>query len=134
MSLFSLAGNKSHGLRHYSKAFVFVNGSLLTQETSVTVNLKSNSTPQYTLALGFAGLSQGAGVAEVSIENAIPSADFEFNPDWRLRRGEAVEIGIVMAGQQLSLKGFVESATFSHAVNDASKLSIQIVCRLNDFE
>jgi hypothetical protein len=118
----------------YSNAYVTVEGKLLTQESSVSVEKKSGLNPVYTVAEGLAGMSQGASTAEISIDNAVPSADFEFNPDAFMRTGAVVEIGVIMAGRQSVFKGFITDATYSHSVNDASKLSMKLLCRFSDFE
>lgn len=118
----------------YSNAFVIVEGTLWAQAASVTVEKKSNSTPMFTLHSGFAGLSQGAGLVEITVDSAVPSADFEFNPDRKILAGQSIEIGIVMASRQSVFKGFITEATYSHSVNDASKLSMKFVCRFAEFE
>lgn len=121
-------------LQTYSNAYVVIEGRLLTQEASVSIEKVSNSKPRNTLAKGFAGMSLGAGLAEVSVENAVPSKDFEWHPDFFLRTGQAVEVGIAMASRQTLIKGFITSVTYSHAVNDAAKMSFKLTCRLADFE
>lgn len=125
---------KGSNLRLYTNAFVVVDGSLLAQETSVSIEKKSNGSPTFTLASGLAGVSLGAGTVEISIENAVPTHDFEFNPDVLMRIGAAVEVGVVMASRQSVFKGFITDATYSHAVNDSAKLSIKLICRYTDFE
>lgn len=121
-------------LQIYSSAYVTIDNKLLAQEVSVTVEKKSALQPVFTLAAGFAGMSLGAGTAEVTIDNAVPSSDFEFNPDPYMRTGAVVEVGLVMAGRQSVFKGFITDATYSHSVNDSSKLSMKLLCRFSDFE
>lgn len=121
-------------LQLYSNCYVTVDGKLLTQENSVTVEKKSGLNPVFTVATGFAGMTQGATTCEVSIENAVPSSDFELNPDPYMRTGAVVEVGIIMAGRQTVIKGFITDTTYSHSVNDSSKLSMKLLCRFEDFE
>lgn len=118
----------------YANASVFIDNNLLTQENSVTLEKKSGLNPVFTVAEGLAGMSQGAATMEISIENAVPSADFEFNPDAYMRVGQVVEVGIVMANRQTRAKGFITDASYSHSVNDSAKLSMKILCRYSDFE
>ncbi len=125
---------KGRELQLYSNAYVIVNGALLTQESSVTIEKKSNAIPRFTLGKGFAGMSLGAGVVEITVENAVPSTDFEFNPDYYLKSGYYVDIGVVMASRQSVFKGFITDATYSHSTNDSSKLSFHLMCRLEQFE
>ncbi len=118
----------------YSNAFASINGTIITEETSITVDKKSGLNPVFTVARGFAGMSQGASTCEVTIENAVPSADFEVNPDRYMRIGEVVELGIIMANRQMVAKGFITDATYSHSVNQESKLSMKLMCQFADFE
>lgn len=117
----------------YSSAYVTIDGKLLTEETSVTVDKKSGLNPVLTVAKGFAGMSQGAAMAEISIENAVPAADFEFNPDQYMRTGAIVEVGVLMATRQTVFKGFITEGTYSHAVNKEGTLSIKITASFEDF-
>ncbi len=126
--------DKSRNLQLYSGAFVTLDNKLLAQEASVTVEKKADLKPIYTLAAGLAGMSLGVGTAEVTIENAVPSSDFELCPDRYIRTGAIIEVGIVMAGRQSVFRGFITEATYSHSVNDASKLSMKFLCRFADFE
>lgn len=118
----------------YSNAYLTIEGTVLTQETEVSVEQKSGLIPQFTVPLGFAGMSQGAPYQEIKIENAVPSADFEVNPTRYMRTGQPVEVGVIMANRQMITKGFVTDATFQHGVNKASSLSMTLMCALKDFE
>lgn len=118
----------------YTSQFITVDGKLLVQETSLSVVKKSGLNPVFTVALGFAGMSQGATTVEVTVENAVPSADFELNPDAAMLTGKVVEIGIIMAGRQTIMKGFITEATYQHSVNEAGKLSFSAMCAWGNFE
>lgn len=120
--------------QHYSNAYVFINGQLLAQEASVSIEKKSGGRPIFTLGAGLAGVSQGVELIELSIDNAVPSTDFEFNPDRWIRFGEPVEIGILMANRQSVFLGFILDATYSHAANDAAKMMMKLICRFAPFE
>ena len=121
-------------LQLYSKAYVIVNGQLLTQESSVTIEKKSNSKPITTVHRGFAGLSKGAGMAEITVDNAIPVKDIEFLPDFFIKDGDSIEIGSVVGARQMICRGFVTDATYSHQTNENAKLSFKAMCRLEVFE
>jgi hypothetical protein len=122
-------------LQLYSNALVKIVGvGVLCQEASVSVEKKSGLNPVFTTCEGLAGASQGATTCEVSVENAVPSTDFEFNPDPYMRSGTVVEIWVDMAGRRTVMKGFIMDASYSHSVNDASKMSFKMLCRFGDFE
>lgn len=121
-------------LAHYSGASVFIGGRLLAETAQVTLEKKSSSSPIYTVAAGFAGISLGASQIELTVENAVPARDFEYNVDWYIRVGFAVEVGVVMANRQSVFNGFITEATYTHSVNEAAKLNFKMICRFGDFE
>lgn len=121
-------------LQLYSSAYVFVAGALLTQESSVTVDKNPGLNLVYTTVVGLAGASQGASVAEITVDNAVPSADFELNPDQFMATGAVVEVKVQMASRTSVFTGFIMGATYSHSVNDSSKLTMKFTCRFAPFE
>lgn len=126
------------GMQLFSDAYVFADGTMLAMAASVSLEKKSNSTPINTLHKGFAGLSKGAGVSELTIESAVPSKDFEMVGkalvDFWIMSGEPVEFGIVMGARTTRLKGIIDQASYTQSVNDSSKVSIHIIGRLEAFE
>ena len=110
-------------LQLYTAAFVYVNGALLAEEASVTVNRSTNSQQVITVAKGYAGESPGAAMCEVTVESAVPAGDFEFNTSSSLEELRVTEFTIFAAGNTLTFKGFIISDNFSHAANTESKLS-----------
>jgi hypothetical protein len=121
-------------LQKYSNALVMLNGSLLTEENSVSVDKKSGLNPVHTTANGFSGMSQGAPEMTVRVDNAVPAADFEYLPDEAVLEGQVVEITIFMAGKQTTAKGFITDVSYSHAVNSEAKMSFNIMCEPAPFE
>jgi len=121
----------------YANAYVYINGVLLTQESSVSVEKKSGLNMVETTHLGLAGAVQGSARVEISIDNAVPSADFELGGNWDkyMITGEVVEIMILMGKSRISIhKVFVTDATYSHSVNDPSKISVKFTGRFANFE
>jgi hypothetical protein len=110
-------------LQLYTAAYVYVDGALLAEEASVTVNRATNSQPVSTVAKGYAGESPGAPTVEISVDNAVPAAGFEFNPGGKMEGLREVEFTVFAAEQTMTFKGFITSDTFNHAINAESKLS-----------
>ena len=106
----------------YTLAYVLVDGAILTEEASVTVNRATNSQPVNTVAKGYAGESPGAQSVQIQVSSAVPSADFEMNPDKYMVGLKEVEIGVLVAGKQLTAKGFIIEDSFKHSVNSESML------------
>jgi hypothetical protein len=118
----------------YSLAYVLVDGSILTEEASVTVNRATNSQPVNTVAKGYSGESPGAASVEIQVSSAVPSADFEMNPGKFMKSLKEVEIGVLVAGKQLTAKGFFVQDSFKHSVNNESMLEFTFRGAFADYE
>jgi hypothetical protein len=109
-------------LQQYSKAVVYVNSSVLSEEASVTIKRSSGSTPVKTVAKGYSGESAGSPMTEITVSNAVPAADFELNPGTFINQVEVVELTIFAAGRTLTVQGSIIDDNFSHAVDTEAKL------------
>ncbi len=121
-------------LKLYSNAELFVNGTFLAEEASVSMKKSSGLNAVFTVGNGFAGMTQGTPTIEITVESAVPSADLEFNPDSFMLVGEVVDVRLVMANRETNVKGFCTEASYTHGVNDSSKLSMTFMCRFGEFE
>lgn len=122
------------GLQLYSLAYVLVDGAILTEEGSVQVNRATNSQAVNTVAKGYAGESPGAANCEIQVTSAVPSADFEMNPGKYMKGLKEVEIGVLVAGKQLTAKGFIISDSFKHSVNNESSLDFSFRGSFAEYE
>lgn len=111
----------------YTRALVTINGRLLTQEMNLTIDRDTKAQEIETVALGFAGVSPGSMVTRIKIDNAVPAADFELNPGPFMLALQVVEVGVLAAGRQLTVKMFVLTDNFSHATNSPSKLEMSLI-------
>lgn len=112
-------------VQRYTKAVVYVNGSLLTEESSCTVKREGGSNPVKTVAKGYGGESPGAAMTMITVKNAVPSADFEFDPGPFINRVESVEITVFAAGRTLTVTGTIFEDNFQHGVEGAAELEFQ---------
>ena len=118
----------------YTKATVYVNSSLLSEEATVTVKRMSGAQPVKTTAKGLAGFSPGAPMLTISVSNAVPSADFELDPGKMISDLEVAEVTIFAAGRTLTSKGCILDDNFSHAVETASKLDFEFTGAMAHWE
>lgn len=125
-----MAGN----LQNYTLCHVHVDGALLTQASSISIARKSGNQPVHTIVEGFAGMSPGSAMMEVSIESAVPSADFELNPGLGLVQMRVYEFMFFSAGRTLTAKGYITDDNFTAAVDSPSKLSLTVVAQWADWE
>jgi len=112
-------------VKNYTKAVVYVNGNLLTEESNCTVKRDSGGNTVKTVAKGFAGRSPGAPMTMITIKNAVPSADFEINPGPFMNQTESVEVSVFAAGRTLTVVGFITSDNFQHGVDAAAELEFE---------
>lgn len=110
----------------YSLAYCLLNGRLLTEHADITLSRNSNANPVRTVAKGFAGMSPGAPDCEIDVTNAVPAADFEFDPGDDIEQLADVEMGVVGPGGKVAVsKGYIVSDTFTHGVGKESSLSFK---------
>jgi len=122
-------------LQLYSLLYVLVDGMLLAQHGSCTVNRATNSQPVNTVANGYSGESPGSPMTEISVTSAVPSADFEMNPGKYMKALKEVEIGVLgPGGKQLTARGFIISDSLKHSVNAESSLDFNFRGKFKDWE
>ncbi len=117
-------------LEIYTLAIVLLDGSLLTEESSVTIDRDGRMQPVDTVAKGFAGMSPGAPIIRIDIENGVPARDFEVNPGrYFINPGDIqiVELTVFAANRRLTTKGFILKDNFRHAVNAEARLAFNFI-------
>lgn len=121
-------------LQLYTLMYVTVNGRLLTEEASADFSRSSNSQAVTTVAKGYAGESPGAPMSEVDVTNAVPAAGFEFDAGDSIEGLIPVEIGILAAGKQAVIPGFIISDSIKHSVNSESNYNFKLRGSFAHFE
>ena len=132
MSFFQSALSPAYKL--YTTANVYVNGSLLLEEAAVTIDRVAESTSIYTLGKGYAGEASGAPMLEMSVDNAIPSTNFELDSGKFLGPMQKVNFAVSAGDKTIQFDGFIIADNFSHAVNSSSKLSFKAKGFFADWE
>jgi hypothetical protein len=112
-------------LTQYSISAIYVNNACLTQAFQISVDRMTNSSIVETLALGYSGESPGAPRTEISISNAVPSADFEFDPGQFMGTLQPVSFSVFEAGRTMTFNGVIVSDNFSQAVNSKATLEFK---------
>ena len=118
----------------YTNAYTTLDSAVLSEVTEVGINKNPNLNVVSTLAKGFGGVNLGAAVCEITLSSAIPSADFEFNPDPYMVIGKLVTVGVVMANRQMATKMFITEADYKAGVNQAASLMIKLIGPLQPWE
>lgn len=118
----------------YTLIYARIGGALLTEETKCSARRMTNAQVIKTVAKGFAGMSPGAPMMEIDVDNAVPAADFEFDPGDNMLALEPIELCLEAAGKQCIAKGYVTEDGIQHAVDTPSGLSFKVICQFGVWE
>jgi len=124
-----MAGNKL-----YARIDVYGVGSLLTEETSVSVSRETGNAPMITVARGFAGVTPGAPMLKVHVENAVPQAGIEFDPGAYMIPPTPVEMTFYMGNKALTAKGYIMNDEVQHKANGESSLTFDFLAPYKTWE
>lgn len=97
----------------------------LAENVSVTVDHTTNSQPVSTI-FGYRGESPGAAMTEISVDEAVPSVEFDLDPLPYMQDLLPIVFQIYTDGGLVcSFEGIIISSNFQWAVNSAAKLSFK---------
>lgn len=86
----------------------------------------TNSQQVLTVAKGYAGESPGAGMIDVTVENAVPAGGFEFDAGKKMAGLIPTNLYTLgPGGKQLKGQCFIISDSFRHSVNNPSNYSFK---------
>jgi len=111
----------------YTKATVYKNAKLLAEESDLSIKHVGGGTRTFTVAKGFSGLTPGAAYCEGTIKNMVPVAGFEYDATPDIQGYTVVELTAFAAGSTLTIKAFIETSEFTHAVNTSSGQTLAFV-------
>jgi hypothetical protein len=110
----------------YTLSYITINGRLLAEHVTASLQRMSNANTVLTLGKGFAGVSPGAKMCTISVENAVPSANFEYDPGDDISNNAIVEIGVIGPGGKSAVsRGYIGKDSFSQGVNSEAKMSFE---------
>ncbi len=94
----------------YQQAYVYWNGALLQENTSVDVSIDGDNQVVLTTVKGFAGITPSPKMTMVTLENVIPPAGMEVDAFKLFIESTEGEIKVQLAdGKSLVSKGFIEA-------------------------
>ncbi len=103
-----------------------MDGALMVEEKSISIDRTTNSQPVSTVAKGYAGESPGAAMSEFTVDSAIPAGGFEFDMGKKMAgliTGHLYLLG--PGGQQYKGEVFVIADTVKHGVNQEAAYSFK---------
>ncbi len=119
----------------YAKALPYYNGQQMTEETEVSIKRTTGAQATKTVPKGFAGMSPGSPMLELSIKSAVPAVGFEVSTIGKdMNELRVVEFTIFCAGKTLVTKGFVTEDDTTHGADKAAETGLTAMCSFADWE
>lgn len=106
---------------------MFVDGILLSESTTVSVESDPQLQPIFTQQKGFAGVSPGAEQTKISVDSAVPRAGFEVDYLKRAQGVSVVELTFFAHSQKNTTRGFITSVKQSYGVSQAASVSFEFL-------
>ena len=101
----------------YTLIYALMNGSLLSEEASVSLSRETGSSPAKTVPKGYAGETPGAPMSELQISNMVPAAGMEFDAGQSMATMTPIEMGLLSHKKQLTFKGFIINDSIKHSAS-----------------
>lgn len=119
-----MAGNQL-----YDSAAVFLNKISLAEIEEISIKEASGAHAIITMAKGFAGISPGAQITNVTMKCAIPRAGKEFDFRTSLQGNLEVELVFFAHSKTMSTKGFLTETDESYSASNPSAVSATFLGR-----
>lgn len=120
----------------YDQAFVYINGRLLVQNTSVDVEHADDIAQVKTVPGGFVGITPGAPVTTVKLKEVVPITGFEFDFALAMREYIAFECKVQLGASGLACIGseayIIGPVSLSTALGKPTEQDVTIVFRTPD--
>lgn len=109
----------------YDQYYVYANGALLAENTSLDIELQGEDQEILTTAKGFAGMTPSPRKVMIQAENVVPPTGFEFDVFQKFNDSELVELKVQSGatGKVLCSKGFIQSPKTTGGVGKTVSLS-----------
>lgn len=129
--LFRKGGN----LKIYGTFSIYINGSLLTEVTEISISRSVEAQEIHLVGYGFAGLLTSDPVVTVNVKNAIPSTAFEFDPGKFMASNSKIQFTLTNTGSNdCNFIGWIIDDNFNSAVNSSSSLSFTAKGMFSQFD
>lgn len=117
-----MAGNQL-----YEQAAIFLDKNSLAEVESFDVTHVSGASNIVTMVKGFAGISPGAKMTQITGKSAIPRAGLEYDAIDKLQNDTEVEVVYFRAGKKVSCKGFITECKEQYSASNPSAFDFTFV-------
>lgn len=113
----------------YDQMFLFVDGGLAAENTTIDTEIVSDVQQVMTIAKGFAGITPSPHTRTVSAESVIPVSGFEFDYESAFLNSQEVELTLQQggSGKKTVTKGYFTNVAVSAGVGRTATVSFQFV-------
>jgi hypothetical protein len=113
----------------YDQIFMFVDGGLAAENTTVDTEISSDVQQVMTIAKGFAGITPSPHVRTITAESVVPVAGFEFDYESAFLNSQEVEIVLQQggSGKKTTSRGYFTNVSVSAGVGRTATVSFQFV-------
>lgn len=114
-------------LQLYDQVFAWIDGKLLAENTSVSVEQQGDDQDVMTVVKGFAGVSPSPKKTMVSFENVVPIVGFEFDAfkSFNETSFHVLRLQLGGSGKQLNTKGVVRAPKMGSGTGQTTTLSFE---------
>ncbi len=119
----------------YDQIYVFINGQLLVESTTMQTGLESDDQKVLTLVKGFAGITPSPDVRVAKVENVVPSTGFEFDFEKAKKERQLIELKLQSGatGKTMISKGFLMHVSIESGVGKTTQVSFDFAGEPNLF-
>jgi hypothetical protein len=115
-------------LQDYTKATILVNGVVLIEATSISVDHKLGNQPINTIEKGFAGISPGSSSIEVKIQSAVPRVGTDIDFTGLARARTLLDVVLFARAKKVKTKGYIMDVSESYGADKAAEISCTLMC------
>ena len=113
----------------YDQIFMFIDGGLAAENTTVDTEITSDVQQVMTIVKGFAGITPSPHTRTITAESVIPVSGFEFDYESAFLNSQEVEITLQQggSGKKTVSKGYFTNVSVSAGVGRTATVSFQFV-------
>lgn len=113
----------------YDSAYVWINGELLKENTSVKIEYIGDDKPVSTLTKPYAGCEVGPRTMRVTVSEAMPSRQSESHliRHWLFAKPVTLKIQLAGSGESLLSKGHLTSPSVESGLGKATSMDVTFV-------
>jgi hypothetical protein len=111
----------------YDQAVMFLNGALLTDNTTVSVSYEGDDQDVMTIPKGWAGITPSPRKLMVKFELLIPKDGPEFDLIGKFLNSEKVTLGLQLlgSGKKVTSDGYLRNPNMEFGVGQTAKISCE---------